>query len=222
MSSPTIGVLALQGDVREHAVALAEAALWPRPVRRRGARRASTPWSSPAASPRRCRKLAVSFGLFEPAARAASRRACRCTGRARGMIMLADKHPRRPRATRRRVGGIDMTVRRNAFGRQNRVVRGGHRLHSFADRPLHGVFIRASGSSPVGAGVEVLATLESAPTRARVVAVRQGNLLATSVPPRADRRRPRPRVLRGPGPRRGVTAPGSVGSCRGLQARTSS
>ncbi|NUS56911.1 MAG: pyridoxal 5'-phosphate synthase glutaminase subunit PdxT [Streptomycetaceae bacterium] len=181
MSSPTIGVLALQGDVREHAVALAEAGALARPVRRPEEIADLDALVIPGGESTTMSKLAVSFGLFGPL-RERVAAGMPVYGSCAGMIMLADKILD-GRDDQETVGGIDMTVRRNAFGRQNQSFEADIAFTPSPDRPLHGVFIRAPWVESVGAGVEVLATLESAPYEGRVVAVRQGNLVATSFHP---------------------------------------
>ncbi|MGA4543699.1 pyridoxal 5'-phosphate synthase glutaminase subunit PdxT [Uniformispora flossi] len=181
MSSPTIGVLALQGDVREHAVALAEVGALARPVRRPEEIADLDALVIPGGESTTMSKLAVSFGLFGPL-RERVAAGMPVYGSCAGMIMLADKILD-GRDDQETVGGIDMTVRRNAFGRQNQSFEADIAFTPSPDRPLHGVFIRAPWVESVGAGVEVLATLESAPHEGRVVAVRQGNLVATSFHP---------------------------------------
>jgi 5'-phosphate synthase pdxT subunit len=103
-------------------------------------------------------------------------------GSCAGMIMLADKILD-GREDQESVGGIDMTVRRNAFGRQNESFEAPVDFRGLEGGPLHGVFIRAPWVESVGAGVEVLAELGRGPAAGRIVAVRQGNLLATSFHP---------------------------------------
>jgi 5'-phosphate synthase pdxT subunit len=103
-------------------------------------------------------------------------------GSCAGMIMLADKILDAP-GDQQTVGGIDMTVRRNAFGRQNDSFEAPLDFRGLDGGPLHGVFIRAPWVESVGEGVEVLAEVAGGPNAGAVVAVRQGNLLATSFHP---------------------------------------
>lgn len=121
-------------------------------------------------------KLADIFGLLEPL-RARVRAGMPAYGSCAGMIMLADKilDPRSGQGT---VGGIDMIVRRNAFGRQNESFEAAVEVAGLDDGPVEGVFIRAPWVESTGANTEVLATVEGHP-----VAVRQGPLLATSFHP---------------------------------------
>jgi 5'-phosphate synthase pdxT subunit len=188
VSSPTIGVLAIQGDVREHAVALAEAGALARPVRKAEEIAEIDALVIPGGESTTMSKLAVSFGLFEPL-RARVQAGMPVYGSCAGMIMLADK-VLDGRDDQETVGGIDMTVRRNAFGRQNQSFEADVAFTPSPEAAVHGVFIRAPWVESVGASVEVLATLASAPYEGRIVAVRQGNLVATSFHPEltADRR----------------------------------
>ncbi|MGW0665060.1 pyridoxal 5'-phosphate synthase glutaminase subunit PdxT [Streptodolium elevatio] len=188
MSSPTIGVLAIQGDVREHAVALAESGALARPVRKAEEIAEVDALVIPGGESTTMSKLAVSFGLLAPL-RERVKAGMPVYGSCAGMIMLADKilDGREDQET---VGGIDMTVRRNAFGRQNQSFEADVAFAHASGAPVHGVFIRAPWVESVGAGVEVLATLTAEPHAGRIVAVRQGNLVATSFHPEltGDRR----------------------------------
>ncbi|MFJ9842689.1 pyridoxal 5'-phosphate synthase glutaminase subunit PdxT [Kitasatospora sp. NPDC101155] len=182
MSTPVIGVLALQGDVREHLVALAEADALARPVRRAEELAEVDALVIPGGESTTMSKLALLFGVMDPV-RERVAAGMPVYGTCAGMIMLADKilDGREDQET---VGGIDMTVRRNAFGRQNESFESGIAFKGMDDVPVHGVFIRAPWVEAVGAGVEVLAELPAADgPEARIVAVRQGNLLATSFHP---------------------------------------
>ncbi|MEV7120929.1 pyridoxal 5'-phosphate synthase glutaminase subunit PdxT [Kitasatospora griseola] len=181
MSTPTIGVLALQGDVREHLVALAAADALARPVRRPEELAEVDALVMPGGESTTISKLAVLFGLMDPL-RERVRAGLPVYGTCAGMIMLADKILD-GRDDQETVGGIDMTVRRNAFGRQNESFETAIPFEGMAE-PVTGVFIRAPWVESVGAGVEVLAEVPAADgPDARIVAVRQGNLLATSFHP---------------------------------------
>ncbi|GAC1379938.1 MAG: hypothetical protein NVSMB48_04930 [Marmoricola sp.] len=124
-------------------------------------------------------KLAVAFGLFEPL-RERLRDGLPALGTCAGMIMLADRILD-PRSGQQTFGGIDITVRRNAFGRQIDSFESD--LEMAGQPPLHAVFIRAPWVEEAGAEVEVLARVQSGPTAGRIVAVRQGPLMATSFHP---------------------------------------
>jgi 5'-phosphate synthase pdxT subunit len=188
LTSPTIGVLALQGDVREHTVALAEAGALARPVRRPEELEGIDGLVIPGGESTTMSKLAVTFGLIEPL-RARVAAGMPAYGSCAGMIMLADEILD-GRADQRTVGGLDVVVRRNAFGRQNESFEADVDFPAVGAVPVHGVFIRAPWVEKVGEGVEVLATLGAEPYAGRVVAVRQGNVLATSFHPEltGDRR----------------------------------
>ncbi|MFG2225626.1 pyridoxal 5'-phosphate synthase glutaminase subunit PdxT [Streptomyces sp. NPDC048644] len=176
MSTPTIGVLALQGDVREHLVALAEADALARPVRRPEELDGLDGLVVPGGESTTMSKLAVTFGMLEPL-RAFVRAGKPVYGTCAGMIMVADKllDAREDQET---LGGVDMIVRRNAFGRQNESFEAAIEMAGIPGGPVQGVFIRAPWVESVGAAAEVLATYGG-----HTVAVRQGNVLATSFHP---------------------------------------
>ncbi|MFC9327714.1 pyridoxal 5'-phosphate synthase glutaminase subunit PdxT [Kitasatospora sp. NPDC057015] len=180
--TPVIGVLALQGDVREHLIALAEADALARPVRRPEELAEVDALVIPGGESTTMSKLALAFGMMAPL-RERVAAGMPVYGSCAGMIMLADKILD-GRDDQETVGGIDMTVRRNAFGRQNESFESAIEFRGLAGEPVHGVFIRAPWVEAVGAGVEVLAELSAADgPDSRIVAVRQGNLLATSFHP---------------------------------------
>ncbi|MGW8575479.1 pyridoxal 5'-phosphate synthase glutaminase subunit PdxT [Streptomyces niveus] len=171
---PLIGVLALQGDVREHLAALTAAGAVPRPVRRPDELAAVDGLVIPGGESTTMSKLAVLFGMLEPL-RARVRAGMPVYGTCAGMILLAEKILD-PRSGQETVGGIDMIVRRNAFGRQNESFEAAVDVTGVG--PVDGVFIRAPWVESVGAEVEVLAEHGG-----HVVAVRQGNALATAFHP---------------------------------------
>jgi 5'-phosphate synthase pdxT subunit len=175
-AQPTIGVLALQGDVREHLAALAAAGAAAGPVRRPGELAGLDGLVLPGGESTTISKLAVLFGLMEPL-RQAVRDGLPVYGTCAGLIMLADKILD-PRSGQETFGGIDMIVRRNAFGRQNESFEALVDVAGVPGGPVEGVFIRAPWVESVGAGADVLAEHEG-----HIVAVRQGRLLATSFHP---------------------------------------
>jgi pyridoxal 5'-phosphate synthase pdxT subunit len=175
-SSPTIGVLALQGDVREHLTALAAANAASTAVRRPEELAGIDGLVIPGGESTTISKLAVLFGLMEPL-RAAIRDGLPVYGSCAGLIMLADKILD-PRSGQETFGGIDMIVRRNAFGRQNESFEAPVDVRGIAGAPVQGVFIRAPWVESVGADTEVLAEHGG-----HIVAVRQGGVLATSFHP---------------------------------------
>jgi 5'-phosphate synthase pdxT subunit len=122
-------------------------------------------------------KLAVIFGMLEPL-RERVRAGLPVYGTCAGMIMLADKILD-GRDDQETIGGIDMIVRRNAFGRQNESFEAAVDITGIDGGPVQGVFIRAPWVESVGEDVEVAATLPDG----TIVAVRHGNLLATSFHP---------------------------------------
>ncbi|MFF7730167.1 pyridoxal 5'-phosphate synthase glutaminase subunit PdxT [Streptomyces sp. NPDC008001] len=176
LSTPTIGVLALQGDVREHLVALASADALARPVRRPEELAEIDGLVIPGGESTTMSKLAVVFGMLEPL-RERVKAGMPVYGTCAGMIMLADKllDGREDQET---LGGIDMIVRRNAFGRQNESFEAAVEVAGIEGGPVEGVFIRAPWVESVGAGAEVVATHDG-----HTVGVRQGNVLATSFHP---------------------------------------
>ncbi|MFJ8077766.1 pyridoxal 5'-phosphate synthase glutaminase subunit PdxT [Streptomyces sp. NPDC096176] len=175
-ASPVIGVLALQGDVREHLIALAAADAVARPVRRPEELAEVDALVIPGGESTTISKLAVLFGMMEPL-RERLRAGMPVYGTCAGLIMLADKILD-PRSGQETFGGIDMIVRRNAFGRQNESFEAAVELKGVEGSPVEGVFIRAPWVESVGAEVEVLAEHGG-----HIVAVRQSNVLATSFHP---------------------------------------
>jgi 5'-phosphate synthase pdxT subunit len=186
-----IGVLALQGDVREHLHALARCGTTARPVRRPEELDAVDALVIPGGESTTMSRLAVEFELLEPVRKRIAG-GMPAYGSCAGMIMLATE-VLDGRPDQESFGGIEMTVRRNAFGRQVDSFEAPVRLDGVAGDPFHAVFIRAPWVERVGAGVEVLARV-SRPgegrvpgpregAEGRIVAVRQGNLLATAFHP---------------------------------------
>jgi 5'-phosphate synthase pdxT subunit len=126
-------------------------------------------------------KLADRFGLLEPLRRALAG-GLPAYGSCAGMILLADRILDAP-PDQETFGGLDVTVRRNAFGRQVDSFESEIALDGVEGPPLHAVFIRAPWVEKAGAGVEVLGRVVGGPADGRIVAVRQGNLVATSFHP---------------------------------------
>ena len=183
MADVTIGVLALQGDVREHAAALEAVGVQAVAVRRASELDAVDGLVIPGGESTAMWKLAVAFELFDPIRKRLDE-GLPAYGSCAGMIMLAD-HVLDAAEGQRTFGGIAITVRRNAFGRQVDSFEGPISFTGI-DGELHGVFIRAPWVEAVdeGAdGVEVLARVSGGAATGRIVAVRQGNLLATSFHP---------------------------------------
>jgi 5'-phosphate synthase pdxT subunit len=179
--SVTVGVLAVQGDVREHLAALRGCGVVARAVRRPGELDGVDALVLPGGESTTIDKLTRAFGLRDPIRRRLGA-GMPAYGSCAGMILLADRVAGGVTG-QRTFGGIDMTVRRNAFGRQVDSFEENLRFKDVGDRPVRGVFIRAPWVEEVGPGVEVLAQVEEGPAAGRIVAVRQGNLLATSFHP---------------------------------------
>jgi pyridoxal 5'-phosphate synthase pdxT subunit len=182
VTGPRVGVLALQGDVREHVAALRAAGADPVPVRRAGELDGLDALVLPGGESTTIGRLLQVFALLDPL-RDLVRSGLPVYGSCAGMILLArdvvDGRPDRPT-----VGGLDVIVRRNAFGTQVDSFEADLPLTGLGGGPVHGVFIRAPWVERTGAGVEVLARVpEGAPAAGRVVAVRQGPVLATSFHP---------------------------------------
>ncbi|GAB3114691.1 pyridoxal 5'-phosphate synthase glutaminase subunit PdxT [Streptomyces calidiresistens] len=176
MSTPVIGVLALQGDVREHLAALDAAGARAVPVRRPAELAAVDALVIPGGESTTISKLAEAFDLLEPL-RERVAAGMPAYGSCAGMIMLAEAIED-PRSGQRTIGGLDITVRRNAFGRQNESFEAPVAMAGVAGGPVEGVFIRAPWVERAGPGVEVLAVHDGHP-----VAVRSGVLLATAFHP---------------------------------------
>ncbi|MFE5855266.1 MULTISPECIES: pyridoxal 5'-phosphate synthase glutaminase subunit PdxT [unclassified Streptomyces] len=173
---PVIGVLALQGDVREHLAALVAAGAVARSVRRPEELEEVAGLVIPGGESTTISKLAHLFGMMEPL-RERVRSGMPVYGTCAGLILLADKILD-PRSGQETIGGIEMIVRRNAFGRQNESFEAAVEVAGVEGGPVEGVFIRAPWVESVGAAVEVLAEYDG-----HIVAVRQGRVLATSFHP---------------------------------------
>jgi 5'-phosphate synthase pdxT subunit len=175
-----IGVLALQGDVREHCAMLGRTGARCMPVRRAEELDRIDGIVMPGGESTTMYKLARSFGLFEPL-RDVIRGGLPVFGTCAGMIMLAD-HIENGTQDQETIGGLDVVVRRNAFGRQ---VDSFEADVDFAplEQAFHAVFIRAPWVEKVGQSVEAVARVASGDAVGRIVAVRQANLLATSFHP---------------------------------------
>ncbi len=185
---PVIGVLALQGDVPEHLDVLREQGADAVPVRRPEELAVVDGLVLPGGESTTIAKLAARSGLLEPL-RVAVRSGLPVYGSCAGMILLADRILDAP-ADQETIGGLDVTVRRNAFGRQVDSFEADLALPGLPGGPLHTVFIRAPWVEEAGAGVEILGRVLGGGADGRIVAVRQGNLVATSFHPEltGDRR----------------------------------
>ena len=178
---PRSGVLALQGDVREHLAALVASGADAVPVRRESELADLDGLVIPGGESPTIEKLLRAFDLFEPVRRRL-RQGLPAYGSCAGMILLADRvEGAAPGQTT--LGGLDITVRRNAFGRQVDSFETDLDMTGIDGEPVHAVFIRAPWVEEVGADAQVLAAVGEGPAAGRIVAVRQGGLLATSFHP---------------------------------------
>jgi pyridoxal 5'-phosphate synthase pdxT subunit len=177
-AAPVVGVLALQGDVSEHLSALAAVGASGVPVRRPDELEAVDGLIIPGGESTTIWKLAVIFDLMDPLRKRISA-GMPAFGSCAGMIMLADRLLGGMNG-QQTFGGIDMTVRRNAFGRQVDSFESDIALAGVPGPALRAIFIRAPWVEQTGAQVEILGT---EPGTGRIVAVRQGPVLATAFHP---------------------------------------
>lgn len=175
---PTVGVLALQGDGREHLAALGDLGVPAVAVRRPEELDACDGLVLPGGESTTMAKLARTFGVLDPL-RARIADGLPVFGTCAGMILLADRIVDGA-AGQETIGGLDVTVRRNAFGRQVDSFEEHLAVAGLAE-PVPAVFIRAPWVEQAGPEVEVLAAVRDHP-----VAVRQGRLLATSFHPEVE------------------------------------
>lgn len=190
MTRPLVGVLALQGDVREHIAALSDAGADAIGVRRPEELDKVDGIVLPGGESTTMSKLLEIFELLDPL-RERLREGLPAYGSCAGMILLASEVlDTRPDA--KHLNAIDMTVRRNAFGRQVDSFESDLDFSGIDGDPVRAVFIRAPWVERVGDDVEVLARVPSTAGDAadRIVAVRQGSVVATSFHPEVtgDRR----------------------------------
>jgi len=184
-----VGVLALQGDVREHVAAVSSCGLRAVPVRRPAELDAVDALIIPGGESTTISRLLETFDLLEPL-RGRITSGMPAYGSCAGMILLAtqilDGRP-----DQQQLGGLDVVVRRNAFGRQVDSFETDVAVSGVPGGPVRAVFIRAPWVEKVGQGVEVLATVprrtltgaDAGAAAGRAVAVRQGRVLATSFHP---------------------------------------
>ncbi|MFM1819216.1 MAG: hypothetical protein RIS61_814 [Actinomycetota bacterium] len=177
MSTPSIGVLAIQGDVREHANHLVQCGANVTLVKTPEVLATVDALVIPGGESTTMSILAVKNGLIEPLREA--RKRMPMYGSCAGLIMLADRITD-GRSDQQTIGGLNITAKRNAFGRQVDSFEIDLKIPAIGEPDFHAVFIRAPLVEEVGSGVEVLATI---PATGEVVAVRQGNLLGTSFHP---------------------------------------
>ena len=181
---PLVGVLSLQGDVAEHCAMLERAGARSLAVRRPDELDRLDGIVLPGGESTTMAKLARTFGMFDPLVERLHA-GLPAFGTCAGMILLADR-VEDAAAAQETFGGLDVVVRRNAFGRQV----DSFEAHLSVDleqapdaSPFSAVFIRAPWVEKVGGGVQVVATVAAGRSVGRIVAVRQGSLLATSFHP---------------------------------------
>ncbi len=176
-----VGVLALQGDVREHISSLAACGVEPSAIRSPAELAMVDALVLPGGESTTIAQLAEHFQLLDPI-RSAIARGTPVYGSCAGMILLANEIMD-AKIGQKTFGGLDITVRRNAFGRQRDSFESDIAFGDGNSNLLHAVFIRAPWVERVGDGVEVLASITSADGMTHPVAVRTQNLLATSFHP---------------------------------------
>lgn len=175
--APLVGVLALQGDFREHARMLASLGASVRLVRLAADLDGLAGIVLPGGESSAMDKLARTFGVFEPL-RAAIAQGLPAYGTCAGMILLADRIEDAAPG-QQTLGGLDVTVQRNAFGAQNQSFETDLIIPELGQNPVHATFIRGPVVSAVGAKAKAIATLADG----RVVAVEQESILATAFHP---------------------------------------
>jgi 5'-phosphate synthase pdxT subunit len=168
-----VGVLALQGDFREHLHLLDEIGASPAPIKRPADLASVDALVIPGGESTTIGKMATRFGLIDPL-RQSIGAGLPTYGTCAGLILLAGAVTEGDQPL---IGALDIVVRRNAFGRQNESFEADLEIEGL-EEPFHAVFIRAPWVEKVGSEVEVLAAVGDHP-----VMVRQGNILATSFHP---------------------------------------
>lgn len=185
MVRPLVGVLALQGDVREHARAIEASEADFLAVRREAELSKVDGLVIPGGESTTISRLLDTFELLQPL-RQRIADGMPAYGSCAGMILLA-RQVLDGRADQHQLGGLDITVRRNAFGRQVDSFEEDLDLAGVDGGPVHAVFIRAPWVESASPEVEVLARVPEVPgagaAAGRIVAVRQGSMLATAFHP---------------------------------------
>ena len=170
----TIGVLALQGDFAEHMAMLTRIGVDAREVRKAGDLEGVDALIIPGGESTTIGKLMARYGLDE-AIRACAKQGMPIYGTCAGLILLAKEIEG---SDQPRLGLMDIAVIRNAFGRQIESFEADIPFAPTPEQPVRGVFIRAPIVARVGAGVQTLSVFDG-----KIVAVQQGNLLATAFHP---------------------------------------
>ena len=175
-----IGVLGLQGDFREHIETLNNCGVDTVLVKRASDLVNLNGLVIPGGESTTISKLAKTFELFDPVSKAIAN-GLPTYGSCAGMILVADSILD-PASGQETFGGIDMQVRRNAFGRQSESFEADIDLKAISGGPIRGVFIRAPWVERYEEGVEILASVEVS-GQIHPVAVRQAKVLATAFHP---------------------------------------
>jgi 5'-phosphate synthase pdxT subunit len=176
-----IGVLALQGDVREHIQSLSDCGVDALAVKTKSEIENISALVIPGGESTTIAKLARSFDLFD-LIKDRIKGGMPTYGSCAGMILISDV-VEDAIIGQESFGGIDMVVKRNAFGRQVDSFETDLKFKGITDPPVRAVFIRAPWVESVGENVEVLAEISDSSGQRHPVAVRQGQLLATSFHP---------------------------------------
>ena len=176
-----VGVLALQGDVREHVSSLIACGVDPISVRRIEELNSIDALVIPGGESTTIAQLAEHYELFQPIRKRIAD-GMPAYGSCAGMILLADRILDAIEG-QKTFGGLDITVRRNAFGRQVDSFESDIDFNDGGSQKVHTVFIRAPWVEEIGKNVKVLATVISPDGQSHPVAVQEGNLLATSFHP---------------------------------------
>ena len=174
---PRIGVLALQGDVAEHCTMLRHSGAEPLAVKRAEQLEEVQGLIIPGGESTTIGKLLRRFAMLEPL-RGLVRDGFPVFGTCAGMILLANEIEGAG-VDQPSIGGMDITVQRNAFGRQRESFETDLSIPAVTEGPVHAVFIRAPVIKRTGPGVDILATLNGD----RPVVARQENLLVSSFHP---------------------------------------
>lgn len=180
-TEPLVGVLGLQGDVSQHENVLQSCGVRTLRVRTVAQLDQVDALVIPGGESTTISKLAVTSGLMDPLRQRVAH-GMPTFGSCAGMILLADRLIG-GRPDQQTIGGLDVVVRRNAFGRQVDSFEADLAMPVLGDEPVHAIFIRAPWVEQSAPAVEILGHVEGGPAAGRIVAVRQGPLLATSFHP---------------------------------------
>lgn len=182
MSGVTIGVLALQGAFAEHIKMLRQLGVTAREVRKPEELDGLDGLIIPGGESTSMALIAERWGLVQPLKDWVG--AGKPTwGTCAGMILLSDRATGQKQGGQALIGGLDVTVNRNYFGRQIDSFEAELVVPALGDPPVHAVFIRAPAITGTGAGVEVLADLSDNAGQTVAVAVQSGPILATAFHP---------------------------------------